>query len=243
MQSIILITGANSGIGFELASQLLTDSTKLVLLGCRSAEKGLTAVRSLQARNLPGTVAFLHVDVTSEISVANAAKDVEAKYGRLDALVNNAAIGVPPGSFAQQMARSFQTNTIGPAIMVEAFAPLLKKSIATPRIVNVSSEVGSIGNRLDPNSPHFSQKNDYYRVSKAALNMVTACQAVEYGDQGWKIFAYCPGFTVSSISEYNKEEFGAQPTNLAAKPMVDLLEGKRDAEHGLFVHSEGLYVW
>lgn len=73
--------------------------------------------------------------------------------------------------------------------------------------------------------------------------MVTACQAVEYGERGWKVFAYCPGFTVSNMSEYNKEEHGAKPTSEGARPMVGLLNGKRDGEHGSFVHGEGRYAW
>lgn len=162
---------------------------------------------------------------------------------RLDALVNNAAIGIPSGSFAQQMAQSFQTNTTGPAIMVDAFAPLLKKTTGTPRIINISSSLGLSSVRLDPTSEGFSQKNDYYRASKAALNMITACQAIEYGDQGFKVFAYCPGFTASGMSEYNKEEFGAKPTSEGAKPIVGLLDGKRDDEHARFVHSAGVYTW
>jgi NAD(P)-dependent dehydrogenase (short-subunit alcohol dehydrogenase family) len=162
---------------------------------------------------------------------------------RLDALVNNAAIGTPSGPLAQQMSQIFQTNATGPLLMVESFAPLLKKSTGTPRIVNVSSGGGSITTRLDPTSPGYTMKSVPYRTSKAALNMITACQAVEYGEMGFKVFVYCPGFTVSNLGPYNKAENGAKPTSEGAAPMVKILNGERDEEHGKFLHATGQYPW
>jgi NAD(P)-dependent dehydrogenase (short-subunit alcohol dehydrogenase family) len=82
-----------------------------------------------------------------------------------------------------------------------------------------------------------------YRASKAALNMITACQSVEYGEDGFKVFAYCPGFTVSSLGPYNKAEMGAKPTSEGAAPIVNILKGERDEEHGEFLHADGQYPW
>jgi NAD(P)-dependent dehydrogenase (short-subunit alcohol dehydrogenase family) len=127
--------------------------------------------------------------------------------------------------------------------MVEAFAPLLRKSTATPRIVNVTSGAGSITIRLDPTSKTYNQKAVQYRASKSALNMVTAGQAVEYGPLGWKVFAFCPGFTVSNLGPHNNAEHGAKPTSEGAAPIVDILNGKRDDEHGGFLHNTGQYPW
>lgn len=127
--------------------------------------------------------------------------------------------------------------------MVEAFAPLLEKSASTPRIVNVTSGGGSIAMRLDPNGPGKNIKNVQYRASKSALNMVMACQAVEYGPRGWKVFAFCPGYTASNLSASNKVELGAQPTSEGAAPIVDILDGKRDGEHGGYLHAKGQYAW
>jgi NAD(P)-dependent dehydrogenase (short-subunit alcohol dehydrogenase family) len=79
------------------------------------------------------------------------------------------------------MSQCFQTNATGPLLMLESFAPLLKKSSGTPRVVNVSSGQGSITKRLDPTSVGYNIKGVQYRSSKSALNMVTACQVVEYG--------------------------------------------------------------
>jgi len=127
--------------------------------------------------------------------------------------------------------------------MLESFAPLLKKSNGTPRVVNVSSGGGSITKRLDPTSTWYNIKSVQYRSSKAALNMVTACQVVEYGGLGFKVFAYCPGFTVSNLGPRNNVENGAKPTSEGAAPTVKILNGERDAEHGGFLHATGQYPW
>ena len=162
---------------------------------------------------------------------------------RLDALVNNAAVAGPSGPLAQQMSQCFQTNVTGPVLMLESFAPLLKKSNGTPRVVNVSSGMGSITMRLDPTSMGYNIKAVQYRSSKSALNMVTACQVVDYGGLGFKVFAYCPGFTVSNLGPHNNAESGAKPTSEGAAPMVKILNGERDAEHGKFIHEDGQYPW
>ena len=125
---------------------------------------------------------------------------------------------------------------------MEHFAPLLRKCTGgTPRIINVSSGAGIIAKRLDPSSPTYSIKGEPYRASKSALNMLNACQAVEYGGDGFKVFAYCPGFTVSNLGPHNRAENGAKPTSEGTAPMVRILNGERDAEHGMFLNLDGLY--
>ena len=89
----------------------------------------------------------------------------------------------------------------------------------------------------------YKQKVIQYRTSKAALNMITACQAVHYGELGFKVFAFCPGFTVSNLGPMNNAENGAKPTSEGAAPIVKLLNGERDAEHGGFLHATGQYPW
>ncbi|ROV93968.1 hypothetical protein VSDG_06237 [Cytospora chrysosperma] len=241
-QTIILVTGANGGIGFEVATQLLSDASKHVLLGSRSAERGGQAVKDLQSRGLPGTVELLQLDMSSQDSILAAAKRVESEHGRVDAVINNAAIAIPTGSLFEQLDSAFRTNATGPAFLVEVFEQLLKKSTATtPRIVNVTSGAGSISLRLDSTHPTHGQKVVPYRTSKVALNMISACQAVEYGPLGWKVFCYNPGFTASNLSGFNKEENGAQPTSAGAKPIVDMVNGKRDEDHGRFCNCDGSY--
>jgi NAD(P)-dependent dehydrogenase (short-subunit alcohol dehydrogenase family) len=141
------------------------------------------------------------------------------------------------------MAEAFQTNATGPLLMVQAFAPLLRKSIGTPRIINVTSGGGSITLALDPDSIMYGMKGvEPYRASKAALNMLTVLQIVDYKDV-FKIFLFCPGFTVSNLGPRNNAENGAKPTSEGAAPMVNILNGERDAEHGHFLHATGQYPW
>lgn len=166
---------------------------------------------------------------------------------RLDALVNNAGI-LTPGAhlpLSEQMRLSFDTNTIGPAVMVEKFNDLLEKSTHAVRIVNVSSSVGSINLRLsDTTSFMYKAKGIQYRASKAALNMVTADQHVFGIEKGWKVFAYCPGWTVSNFHPNNTAANGAQPVEDAIKPLMDLLNGKKDDQSGSFFNSkEAEYPW
>lgn len=159
-QTISLITGANGGIGFELALQLLASSSALVLLGARSPEKGEAAIKDLKSRNLPGRVELVTIDISSDDSVTTAAKHVEEKYGHIDALINNAAItGNGSEPLSSRMSAAFLTNATGTAIVGEAFEHLLAKSDKVPRIVNVSTGAGSIGMRLDYENEHQKLKS------------------------------------------------------------------------------------
>lgn len=119
----------------------------------------------------------------------------------LDALVNNAAIGWNDhGTMADKMALSFQTNATAPVLLTEAFVPLLRKSIGTPRVINVSSGAGSLTKRVANGSDYgFGVRGLPYSASKAAMNLITAAQAKIYGEEGWKVFAYTPGFCVSNL--------------------------------------------
>lgn len=162
---------------------------------------------------------------------------------RLDALVNNAAIGSSPGDLAHSMAETFRTNATGPILMVEAFAALLQKAHGIARVVNVTSGAGSITSRLNPSSLGANIKAPEYRTSKAALNMVSAVQMAEYGGDKFKVFLFCPGFTANNLSPMNKEEHGAKPTSAGARPMVGILKGERDKEAGGILHEAGQYPW
>jgi NAD(P)-dependent dehydrogenase (short-subunit alcohol dehydrogenase family) len=244
---IVLITGANSGVGFGLASQLMLRGTYHVLLGSRTTEKGNAAVKALKSQHQAhfNAVEFLHIDVTDDETISKAAATVERNHGKVDVIVNNAAITAMDSPFRQQMRDCFDTNATGPIAVVRAFTPLLRKSTMTspsPRIVNITSGAGSIGRCLDPTSPMYGMQGFQYRTSKAALNMVTAIQWVEFGPD-IKVFAYDPGFTVSNLGPHNKAEHGARSAEDSAKPLVDVLEGKRDDEAGLLIHKDGQYPW
>lgn len=158
--------------------------------------------------------------------------------------MNNAAqaIAAPGTSTFDHMQQCFAANVSGPVVLIETFLPLLRKSSGTPRIINVSSGAGSLGRTLDPNAfggpLHFP-----YKSSKAALNMVSAVQVAKLRqeDEDMKVFTYCPGFRVSNLSTMNRSENGAGPTEDGAQPMVAMINGEKDGDHGKYSNSEGGY--
>ena len=165
-------------------------------------------------------------------------------FNRLDALVNNAGIARSDGTMAEQLTACLATNAIGAQLMGDYFAPLLRKSTGTPRIVNVTSGAGSIGQRFDRSLPWAALKAVPYRVSKAAMNMVAACQWYELGAEGFKIFIYGPGFTESNLSEMNKVEKGAKPTSEAVVPIIAMLNGERDEDDGKYIeYGQESFPW
>lgn len=243
---MLIVVTANGGIGFELAAQLMKKGGYHVLLGARSTEKGNAAAKDLQSRQLPGSVEFMQLDVTDDDSIERAAKDVEKDHGKLDILVNNAAVTLMDTTpMRKQINDCFDANATGTYLVTKAFEELLKNSKLPARVVNISSGAGSIGQKLDPNNTSQIKNVEHYqyRASKAAMNMATACQIGTLEPFGIKVFAFCPGFTASNLSTMNKVENGAKPVAEAVAPIVDIIEGKRDDEAGKFLHNSGTYQW
>lgn len=220
-----------------------------MLLSARSIQRGTAALETLQTQNLPGSIEFLHLDLQDDSTIAHAATTITNTHGKLDILVNNAAIAPFSATDRQSFRDAFDINATGPYLLTKALITLLRKS-SNPRIINVSSGAGSIGRRLTPESPMYKIQAEPYRASKVAMNMLMTCQYVEYGlnygdesGKGMKVFAYDPGFTVSNLSEANKEENGARSAEETVRSLMDVVEGKRDEEVGRFIHNTGEYSW
>jgi NAD(P)-dependent dehydrogenase (short-subunit alcohol dehydrogenase family) len=193
---IALVTGANSGIGFEIAKQLLAAGMD-VLVGARSASKGAEAAALLG----PGARPVL-IDVTDEASIITAAADVD----RLDALVNNA--GINPGSedisltSVEQFRRAYETNVFGVVAVTQAFLPALRCS-PHPRIVNISSGTGSLTWTSGKN-PQFDWQRVRgggvaYRSSKTAVNAITLLTAQTLEPDGILVNALAPGLRQTNL--------------------------------------------
>ncbi|KAG9185511.1 hypothetical protein G6011_08055 [Alternaria panax] len=163
---------------------------------------------------------------------------------KLGVLVNNAGIANSGNeSMFHKLKSTLRTNAAGPYATVKAFTPLLSKSLSTPCIVNVSSGAGSITLRLNPEDAFYKTKRDQYQISKAAPNMVTACQITEYHPRGWKVLVYRPGWTERNFTPRNKTADGAKPTSEGAVPIVRILNGERDAEAGKHFRYDGEHPW
>jgi NAD(P)-dependent dehydrogenase (short-subunit alcohol dehydrogenase family) len=198
----VLITGANKGIGFETARQLLQNGY-YVYLGSRNSESGQAAVAKLKAEGLD-QVEAISLDVTSDLSVKSAREEIGSKTKSLDVLINNAGIngGFPQSSLEagiDQFKSVFDTNLYGAVRVTQAFIDLLKKS-TEPRIVNVSSSGSSLTLHTDPTWKYYSHKAALYPSSKAALNMYTIDLAYQLRDTAFKVNAVCPGFVATDFN-------------------------------------------
>ncbi len=198
--TIALVTGANKGIGLETARQFGARGFT-VLAGARDSERGLEAERALRANGADAR--FVPLDVTGDASVRGAADWIEREYGRLDILVNNAgiALGNPPSETdLAVMHKVYEVNVFGVIRVTNAMLPLLRRAPAA-RIVNVSSEVGSISAQTDPASPLARIPASLaYPSSKSALNMITAMYARELRDTPIKVNAANPGYTKTDLN-------------------------------------------
>jgi NAD(P)-dependent dehydrogenase (short-subunit alcohol dehydrogenase family) len=224
MTTITLITGANKGIGFATA-RLLGARRMTVLMGARDKDRGRQAERDL--RDGGADAHFVPLDVTDEKSVRQAAEWIEAEYGRLDILINNAGIargdgsGLPSETALETLRTVYETNVFGVVTVTNAMLPLLRRAPAA-RIVNVSSEVGSIASMTDPESPLWPMASVPYPSSKSALNMVTAMYAKELRDTSIKVNAANPGYCATDLnanSGFRTPEQGAEVSvHLATLP-------------------------
>ncbi|KAI1158013.1 putative short chain dehydrogenase/reductase [Nemania serpens] len=233
----VLVTGASSGIGLETVRLLAQASPDLqILLGSRSVEKAAEVLEILRATHgdaLKSDISLLEIDVT-DIKVITAAKEhVESTYGKLDVLINNAGVIITkPCDTLTNLRETFETNVFGTAVVTETFEPLLKKSTAGARLIYVSSDQGSISNRLDPEYRWYKLRGDYYRMSKAAVNMLAACHRVNYAEWGCKVLAFNPDFCLTYLTGGRgcdmRKQLGARDPKDAAGALVDLVLGKRD---------------
>jgi NAD(P)-dependent dehydrogenase (short-subunit alcohol dehydrogenase family) len=201
----VLITGANKSIGFEAARQLLQQGY-YVYLGSRDAERGQQAVDQLHAEGLI-QVEPLAIDVTNSASIAAAREALGQKTAVLDVLINNAGIlGTPvqPATSASvaMIKEVFDTNVFGVVEVTQAFLDLLRQS-PEPRIVNVTSGLGSLTLHNDPTWKYYHVKGAAYQPSKAALNAYTIMLAYELRDTPFKVNAVDPGYTATDFNHHS----------------------------------------
>lgn len=197
-----LVTGANKGIGFEVV-KILAKKGFLVYLGSRNIESGLTAVEKLKSEGITNVEA-IELDVTNQDSVLAAHTAISEKSNVLDVLVNNAGIsGELPQSALHatidQFRTVYETNVFGVVSVTQAFIELLKKS-SEPRIVNVSTAMGSLTLAADTSSAGYDKKFAVYQSSKTALNMYTVNLAYELRNTPFKVNAVCPGWTKTDFT-------------------------------------------
>ncbi len=201
---VALITGANKGIGFEVARQI-AKAGWTVLAGARNAELGKEAAGKLGAEGLD--VQFIHIDLDDHASASTAAESIRKQFGKLDLLINNAAIadmqdGPPSKVDLSIVEKMMHTNYVGSVAVTQAMLPLLQQA-GEAQIINVSSELGSVSLHNDPTWKYAPVKFLAYCASKAALNMFTVQLAYEFRDGNIAVNSVNPGYTATDLNGKN----------------------------------------
>ena len=242
-ERIALVTGANKGIGREAARRLAALGMT-VLVGARDRGRGESAVASLRAAVAGARLDLLPIDVTDDDSITAAAREVAARFGRLDVLVNNAAIAIEGGPPSTQSVRAmrtmFGTNFFGAVAVTQAFLPLLRKSPAG-RIVNVTSSLGSLGLASNPDTNVAKQLSYFgYSATKTALNELTVRLAGELGaDSPIKINSACPGYVATDLNRHS----GPRTVEQGAEIIVKLSTLGSDGPSGGVFDDAGSVPW
>ena len=239
---IALVTGANKGLGFEMARQLGKAGVG-VLLAARDPRKGETAASKLRGEGL--NAQFLKLDVTDNRDHVAAFAFLEEKFGRLDILINNAGISTEPfgngmasATTGDALRRTFDTNFFAPVALTQVLLPLLKKSEAG-RIVNMSSALGSQTLHADAKSPIYNSKTFSYDASKTSLNSFTIHLAYELKDTKIKVNSAHPGWVKTDMGT------DAAPMEIpeGAKTGVELALLGEDGPTGGFFHLGKPLPW
>jgi NAD(P)-dependent dehydrogenase (short-subunit alcohol dehydrogenase family) len=246
---VALITGANKGIGLQIAKDLAAHGFT-VLLGSRDLEKGMEAAKSVR-----GSAHAIQLDVTDQGFITAAAERIRKEFGRLDVLVNNAGIAHAgnPGTPLEEIAKSgrasvasldevravFETNAFGVIAVTQAMLPLLREAPAG-RIVNVSSSRASLTLTSDPaDSRRRAMFGVTYSASKTALNAITVAFALDLESTGIKVNAAAPGFTKTAMNNFE----GMRTVEQAAREPVRLALLGPDGPTGTFSSEDGPLPW
>jgi NAD(P)-dependent dehydrogenase (short-subunit alcohol dehydrogenase family) len=244
---VALVTGANQGVGFQVAKELVAHGVT-VLLGSRNLQRGEDAAALIGPGALP-----IQLDVTDAASIRAAADRIGAEFGRLDLLVNNAGISNTgtgertledyaktsraSNASLDEVRAIWETNVFGVLTVYQAMLPLLRES-ADARIVNVSSGVGSLTANADPANPTHAMFGPGYAASKTALNGITLAMMVELESTDIKVNLVSPGFTSTNLNGFQ----GTQSVEDGSREVVRVALLGPDGPTGTFTRWENATI-
>ncbi|KAM0708889.1 hypothetical protein Q7P35_002925 [Cladosporium inversicolor] len=246
-KTLILVTGANQGLGYYAAQQLASSGKYHVLLGSRDFSKAEKAIQTLLADTTvkvsSDDLTPIQIDIDDDASIAAAVKTVEDKYHKLDILLNNAAIAFADdeaykagGSTLREFYRQhYETNVFGTIATAEAFIPLLRKG--EKRLAFTSSSVGSLHQAAEDNM--IPGVWIAYRSTKSALNMIMVQYAKQLEGEGFIVSASNPGYCATSLNAYS----GLKDPREGAKALIRCATGAKEDVHCLMVNETGAEPW
>lgn len=237
-KTIVLVSGGNAGIGYEIVKKLaLENPTFHVLMGTRDTRKGEAAVASMGG---PINANPIQLDLADDTSIARCAATIEQRFGRLDVLVNNAGtagMDLGEGRTPREVyGHVLGLNVTGTALLTDAMAPLLEKA-KQPRVVMVTSTLGSIQRVLASERKPLPVPS--YSASKAAVNYLTVYYARQY--PGWKVNAVCPGFRATALNQAKRNE-ETDPKKGAVR-VVELVTEGEGGVTGTYSDVDGGVAW
>ncbi|PIO84154.1 carbonyl reductase [Loigolactobacillus backii] len=246
-ETITLITGADKGVGFETAKELGQKGQR-VIVGSRNVERGHDAIGQLAAAGVKADL--VQLDVTDKASIKAAADTIEQEYGYLSILINNAGIAADHHQPASELPtddirKDFDVNFFGLIDVTQTMLPLLKKA-PSAKIINISSNMGSLGLATDPDSRFFKVSSMGYQASKAAVNFVTISLSKELRDENISVNSVNPGWTAT--------EFGGRPLDSPKIPgmqsveegaarIVAIASDPDNSTTGTFTENAGTLPW
>ncbi|KAI1102450.1 NAD(P)-binding protein [Jackrogersella minutella] len=272
-KKIVLITGGNTGLGYEIAKALYqTDIPYEIIIGCRSLDKGTGAIANLQNEvpSSPSSLHTLQVDLNSDSSLEQAVETLAARRGRLDVLVNNAGSSfdteVPAGrlSLREAFNATWDTNVSGTHVLTSLAVPLLLES-GDPRLLFVTSGTSSLVEtevtqsdtmpalaRLNASPPAGWPKPvaglplNMYRSAKTGLNMLMRQWNRELRNDGVKVWCVSPGFLATGLAGVGPEALkamGARDPALGGRFVRDVIQGERDQDVGKAIRVDHIQPW
>ncbi|KAJ6110432.1 hypothetical protein N7486_002667 [Penicillium sp. IBT 16267x] len=260
MAKIVFITGANTGIGFETAKALATsDQSYIILMGARSLEKLQKAIAT--AQELPESSSQfvpIQVDIEHDDSIKRAFSEVQAKYGRIDVLINNAGAQfdrqIDQIGEREMWKRTWNVNVTGTQILTSTLAPLLLES-ADPRLLFITSGTSTLDgtenqkipvNRVPAKGwPKTGFSVPAYRSAKTGLNMLMREWYRWLKEDGVKVWGISPGFLATGLGGNPDflRKMGALDPSVAGPFIRSVVEGQRDADVGKVINRDGVQPW
>ncbi|AFY85758.1 MULTISPECIES: SDR family oxidoreductase [Chroococcidiopsis] len=243
---VTFITGANKGIGNEVARQLAQHDFT-VLIGTRNVQRGEAAAETLRAEGFD--VHFVPIDINDESSIKDAAETVARQWKQVTVLINNAAVNYDfspatrPSTLSVDVLKdTFLTNVFGAFATIHHFLPLLKQAgtaqILKPQIINISSTLGSLTSLSDPEHYYYGVNTVAYNSSKSALNAITVALAKDLVEDKISVNSICPGWVKTDMGTDNAPRTVEQGASIIVK-----LATMENPPTGKFLDDDGEILW